>query len=159
MWYKSNVLFWSQGENHLLYEREQKLKERERMLSVSQSNLQTITDHQARQQVAAVQQVVGLWLGLSFPLGVVVMTFSWHVRIWKAWRIIPCLHIFFLSGDQLACINSTLSGRISPQWFSKLRCLWTSVPWQVVCELVSLRGSYSILGQYCHSTLTLLGRR
>ncbi|KAK7097587.1 coiled-coil domain-containing protein 138-like [Littorina saxatilis] len=44
------------GENHLLYEREQKLKERERMLSISQSNLQTITDHQARQQVAAVQQ-------------------------------------------------------------------------------------------------------
>ncbi|XP_076447057.1 coiled-coil domain-containing protein 138-like isoform X2 [Babylonia areolata] len=43
-------------ENQLLYEREQKLKERERMLSVSQSNLQTITDHQARQQIAAVQQ-------------------------------------------------------------------------------------------------------
>lgn len=34
------------GENHLLYEREQKLKERERMLTISQSNLQTITDHQ-----------------------------------------------------------------------------------------------------------------
>lgn len=46
-----------QEENRLLYEREQKLKERERMLSISQSNLQTITDHQARQQVAAVQQV------------------------------------------------------------------------------------------------------
>lgn len=44
------------GENHLLYEREQKLKERERMLSISQSNLRTITDHQARQQVAAIQQ-------------------------------------------------------------------------------------------------------
>lgn len=44
------------GENHMLYEREQQLKERERMLSISQGNLQTITDHQARQQVAAVQQ-------------------------------------------------------------------------------------------------------
>ena len=56
---ESDAPFLSQGENHLLYEKEQKLKERERMLSVSQSNLQTITDHQARQQVAAVQQVAG----------------------------------------------------------------------------------------------------
>ncbi|PVD34436.1 hypothetical protein C0Q70_05709 [Pomacea canaliculata] len=52
---KAEVSF-SLGGNRLLYEREQKLKERERMLSISQSNLQTITDHQARQQVAAVQQ-------------------------------------------------------------------------------------------------------
>ncbi|KAL8617204.1 hypothetical protein ACOMHN_014374 [Nucella lapillus] len=43
-------------ENQLLYEREQRVKERERVVSVSQSNLQTITDHQARQQVAAFHQ-------------------------------------------------------------------------------------------------------
>ena len=72
--HESDPPFLSQGENHLLYEREQKLKERERMLSVSQSNLQTITDHQARQQVAAVQQVpaLGFELALIFRWGLFV---------------------------------------------------------------------------------------
>ena len=44
------------------------------MLSVSQSNLQTITDHQARQQVAAVQQVpaLGFELALIFCWGLFV---------------------------------------------------------------------------------------
>ena len=31
--------------------------------------------------------------------------------------------------------NSTLYIRISPQWLSKLRRLWPSVPWWVLCEL------------------------
>ena len=69
---------WWQEENHLLYEREQKLKERERMLSVSQSNLQTITDHQARQQVAAVQQVAA-------SLCCVHLLYCWAVAIPLIW--------------------------------------------------------------------------
>ena len=47
------------------------------------------------------------------------------------------LFFFFLSGDSLSHTNSTLLGRISPQWLSELRRLWPSVPWWVACELVS----------------------
>ena len=32
--------------------------------------------------------------------------------------------------------NSTFLARISPLWLTKLRRLWPSVSWQVVCELV-----------------------
>ena len=55
---------------------------------------------------------------------------------------IPRMHLFFsflfYSGDQLVCINSPLHARIGPQWLSKLRRLWPSVPRQIACELVSL---------------------
>ena len=35
---------------------------------------------------------------------------------------------FFRSGDRLAHANFTLYARISPQWLSKLRRLWPTVP-------------------------------
>ena len=33
----------------------------------------------------------------------------------------------------------TLGPRISPHWLNELRRLWTSVPWRVACELVSVQ--------------------
>ncbi|XP_046352653.1 coiled-coil domain-containing protein 138-like isoform X1 [Haliotis rufescens] len=43
-------------ENRILHEREAKLKERERMIVISQSNIQTITDHEVKQRWQALQQ-------------------------------------------------------------------------------------------------------
>ena len=60
---------------------------------------------------------------------------------------------FFVSGDQLACTNSTLKARIRPQWLSRLRQLWMSVPWHV-CELVPLLGSCTMPGQHSQPTPT-----
>ena len=39
----------------------------------------------------------------------------------------------------------TLYARISPQWLWELRWLWTSIPWRVACELVSLIGLHTII--------------
>ena len=47
--------------------------------------------------------------------------------------------------------------RISPQWLSKLRWLWPSIPRWAVCELVSLMGSNTMPGQQGQPTLALLG--
>ena len=46
-----------QDENRILNERESKLRERERMLSISQDSLQTITDHQVKVKMAAIEEV------------------------------------------------------------------------------------------------------
>ncbi|XP_012936514.1 coiled-coil domain-containing protein 138 [Aplysia californica] len=43
-------------ENKILHEREVKLKERERMLTISQDSLQTITDHQIKVKMAAIEE-------------------------------------------------------------------------------------------------------
>ena len=41
--------------------------------------------------------------------------------LWGLWgKVIPYLHFFFLSGDQLTHTNSTLRARMSPQWLSEL---------------------------------------
>ena len=50
-----------------------------------------------------------------------------------------------------------LYARIGPQWLSKLRWLWLSVPCQIVCELISLIGSHTIPGQHYQPNLTSLG--
>ena len=46
--------------------------------------------------------------------------------------------------------------RISPQWLSNLRWLWTSVPLWVVCGPISLLSSYIVPGQHSQPTLTSL---
>ena len=59
----------------------------------------------------------------------------------QVWCAIPCfslIHLFFLKVEQT---HSILWARICPHWLSEIRWLWMSVPWQVVCKLVSLRGS------------------
>ncbi|GFO09384.1 coiled-coil domain-containing protein 138 [Plakobranchus ocellatus] len=43
-------------ENHILHEREVKLKERERMLAISQESLQTVADHQVKVKMAALEE-------------------------------------------------------------------------------------------------------
>lgn len=43
-------------ENKILYDREQKVKERERMVSISSTNIQTITDHAIRQRIQAMEE-------------------------------------------------------------------------------------------------------
>ena len=39
------------------------------------------------------------------------------------------LLLFLFSGGSVEHTNSTLYARISPQWLSKLRWLWLSIPW------------------------------
>lgn len=46
-----------QEENTILHEREKKLRERENMLSISQESIQTITDHQIKVKMAAIEEV------------------------------------------------------------------------------------------------------
>ncbi|KAH9513741.1 hypothetical protein Btru_041985 [Bulinus truncatus] len=46
-------------ENRILYEREAKLKERERMLTISQESLQTVTDHQIKLKIMALEEKFG----------------------------------------------------------------------------------------------------
>uniref|UniRef100_A0A2C9KPQ4 Coiled-coil domain-containing protein 138 n=1 Tax=Biomphalaria glabrata TaxID=6526 RepID=A0A2C9KPQ4_BIOGL len=46
-------------ENNILHEREAKLKERERMLTISQESLQTVTDHQMRSKISALEEKFG----------------------------------------------------------------------------------------------------
>ena len=75
----------------------------------------------------------------------------------KARRIIiPHLHFFSLSfsGDHLPPTSPTLQARFSQQWLSKLRWLWTSIPWQVRCEAVSLIDSHTKPGQHSQDSLT-----
>ncbi|XP_045205254.2 coiled-coil domain-containing protein 138-like [Mercenaria mercenaria] len=43
-------------ENHILHDRENSLKERERMLSISQENLKTVADLEVKQRVSAVEE-------------------------------------------------------------------------------------------------------
>ena len=50
----------------------------------------------------------------------------------------PQVLFFPQSGDYLMHTNSTLWARISPQWLSKLRWPWWSIPWPVLCKLISL---------------------
>ena len=46
----------------------------------------------------------------------------------KVLQLIPCLHFFLWSGDQLTHTNAFfLYARISPQWLCELRWLWLSV--------------------------------
>ena len=47
--------------------------------------------------------------------------------------------------------------RINRRLLSELRRLWTSVPWQVACELVSLMGFHTVPGQHSQPTPTWLG--
>ena len=57
-----------------------------------------------------------------------------------------------------ACVHQfhSFRWRINLQWLSKLRWLWMSIPWWVVCELISLMGSHTLLEQHSQPTLTLL---
>ena len=48
--------------------------------------------------------------------------------------------------------------RISPQWLSKLRQLWTNDPWWVVCEHVSLICSHIIPEQRSQPTTISMGQ-
>ena len=67
-----------------------------------------------------------------------VVVFSFHTGIWEKVcneSVPACVFVFllffvvvFFSGDQLARTSSTLHGRMSPQWLSELRRLWSSVP-------------------------------
>ena len=86
------------------------------------------------------------WFG-DYPAGGL---FSPHARIWVegSENHNPPALFFFFCGDQIACTNSTLEARISPQWFLELRQLWVSVSWQVACELFSLVASHGILEQH-----------
>lgn len=43
-------------ENHILHDRETSLKERERILSISQENLKTVTDLEVKQRVSAIEE-------------------------------------------------------------------------------------------------------
>ena len=63
-----------------------------------------------------------------------------------------------LNGDQVLHTNSTLYARISPQWLSKLRQLWLSIPRQVASQLTSPIGFYIVPGQHSRPTPTLLGQ-
>lgn len=45
------------AENKCLHEREQKLKERERMVSISSQNIQTIAQHEIKQKLQAMEEV------------------------------------------------------------------------------------------------------
>ena len=64
----------------------------------------------------------------------------------KVRRFIPHLRFFFFqSGDQFANTNSTFMTRISPQWLSELRWLWTSIPWRVACKFVFLMDSHTMM--------------
>ena len=74
----------------------------------------------------------------------------------------PALFFFFL----FSVFNVEISSRgpiplfklrTSPQWLSELRRPWTSVPKRTECELFSLMGSRTILGQHSQPTPTLLG--
>ena len=47
------------------------------------------------------------------------------------------ISFFLFSGDHFYSL-----ARIRPQWLSELRWLWTSIPWQVACELIWLIGSH-----------------
>ena len=51
--------------------------------------------------------------------------------------------------------------KISPQWLSELRRQWTSVPWQVVCELVVLMpmDSNTMPGQHTQPSPTSFGSK
>ena len=42
--------------------------------------------------------------------------------------------------------------RISPQWHRKLKWLWTHIPWQVACELISTMGSHIVPRQQSKPT-------
>jgi hypothetical protein len=46
-----------QEENHILHDRENSLKERERMLSISQENLKTVAELEVKQRVAVIEEV------------------------------------------------------------------------------------------------------
>lgn len=51
------VVCMFQAENKSLHEREQKLKERERMVSISSQNIQTIAQHEIKQKLQVVEEV------------------------------------------------------------------------------------------------------
>ena len=63
----------------------------------------------------------------SVMILVVVVAFSSLARILGECSIIHFPPAFFLSGDWLVHTYSTLYARISPQWLSKLRRLWSNV--------------------------------
>lgn len=44
-------------ENKKLHEREEKVKERERIVAISSANVKTITDHEVREKVKILEQV------------------------------------------------------------------------------------------------------
>ena len=72
--------------------------------------------------------------------------FPWVWGFWKnlTTHFLPPPFFFFSRGDQLAHTNSTLYIWFRPQWLSKLRWLWASLPWQVACEFVSLMRSHTM---------------
>ena len=69
-----------------------------------------------------------------------------------------CFLFYFYVQISSRAFSFALSARISPQCFRELRRLWTSVPWRVVCELVSLIGSYIMPGQHNQTTPTSFAR-
>ena len=52
----------------------------------------------------------------------------------------------------------SLRPEITPQWLSKLRWPWMSVPWWAVWELISLMGSHTMPRHHSQPTLTSLGQ-
>ena len=54
----------------------------------------------------------------------------------------------FFNGNQIACTNSTLLARISPQRFRELKWLWTTVFGRAASEIVSLIGAHTMSGQH-----------
>ena len=60
----------------------------------------------------------------------------------KVQQIIPQLHLFLLTGDQLVHINATLFGQGSVHSGEN----WASVSWRVVCQHISLMGFCTVPG-------------
>ena len=46
-----------QFENKKLHEREEKVKERERIVAISSANVKTITEHEVREKLKVIEQV------------------------------------------------------------------------------------------------------
>ena len=67
------------------------------------------------------------------------------------------LHVMLLFA-RLARADQFHSLGHSPQWLCELIWLWTSVPWRVACELVTLIGSHTKRGQNSQPTPTSLGQ-
>ena len=57
-----------QEENSILHDRENSLKERERMLSISQENLKTVADLEVKQRVSIVEEVAYIFKTKLPPL-------------------------------------------------------------------------------------------
>ena len=100
----------------------------------------------------------------------------WKTANWKPWymctaqfcigdyvgrlyKVFPSCDYFLYFKRRSACTPQFYSfrSRISPQWFSNPRRQWMSIPWKVVCELVSLMGFHTTHGQHSQPALLAQG--